>query len=72
MNWNDLPAPALETMKSLGNFSPTSNCDQKMVKGYVYEDGEVGKCYLNANDLRDMAQDLIVVADWLDKRAEAA
>ena len=72
MNWTDLPAPVLETMKFIGEFYPTSNVDHKMVKGYVYEDGEGGKVYLDANDLREMAEHFIAVADWLDKRAEAA
>lgn len=72
MNWNDLPGSVLDTMKFLGHFSPTSAPEQKFVKGYMHDEDVGGKCYLDSNDLREMAEHFIVVADWLDKRAEAA
>ena len=69
MNWDtDISDSAKETMKFLGNFGPTVR--GRNVKGYMSEDGEVGKVYLHSYDLREVAAGCIEVADWLDKRVE--
>lgn len=70
MKWQDLSESALRTMTDLGNFGATVNAQNREVKGYTLDsDGDAGKTYYNSQDLRLMAQDLIEVADWLDKRA---
>lgn len=70
MDWNDVSKEARDTMNELGGFSPTANPGYREVKGYmVDQDGECGKTYWDSNYLRLMAQHLVEVADWLDKRA---
>lgn len=66
MEWNQLSASALSTMKELGEFGPTLNVSSREIKGYPQE----GKTYFDATDLRRMAKDFIEVANWLDARAE--
>ena len=71
MNWEDLPAEALDAMKQLGNFGPTVHAANREVKGYTYDADGVVKTYLTSDCLRNIAQGCIAVADWLDNRAEA-
>lgn len=72
MEWEELSNTAKATMKFLGDFGPTSNAQNREVKGYMYDDEGGGKVYLSADELREMAASCIEVADWLDKRAEHA
>jgi hypothetical protein len=74
MKWEDLSEHAHRAMKELGNFGPTINVDQKLVKGYMFDDecGHNVKTYFGSDDLRDMAAGMAEVADWLDKRAQEA
>jgi hypothetical protein len=70
--WEDLSERAHRVMKELGNFEPTVNVEQKLVKGYMFDDecGHDAKTYFGPDDLRQMAAGMVEVADWLDKRAE--
>jgi hypothetical protein len=73
VEWKDLPAPVLETMREIGNFAPTTNVRNREVKGYTLDgDGEAGKTYYQSPNLRQIATHLCVVADWLDRRAALA
>jgi hypothetical protein len=71
VNWkNDLSDKTREVMQWMGNFSPTYNVEDKEVKGYkLYTDGESGKAYLTSDQLRDISDACLMVAEWLDKRA---
>lgn len=71
MKWEDVSEAARNVMKDMGNFSPTVNASQKMVKGYMNDEDGVCKCYFDSNDLRSIAAGCTEVADWLDKRAAA-
>lgn len=72
MNWTDVSQKARDVMKEFGNFSPTVHAANKEVKGYTHDDEGGGKCYWSSDDLRGIAAACIEVANWLDKRAEAA
>jgi hypothetical protein len=65
----DLSKRALETLEFLGNFGPTSNPKDKKLKGWTYSGAGAEKTYLTAEDVRDMAQDLLEVAQALEDRA---
>ena len=54
-----------EAMIALGECSPTSNANEKLVKGYV----EDGKVYYSAKDLRAFASGCLKAAEWLEQRA---
>lgn len=61
---------ALTALKFLGCFTPTVNVRDRLVKGtMIGEDGEVGRTYLSADDLRLLGEGLITAADALDARA---
>ena len=69
--WNILSGRARDTMRELGNFGPTVNVNERMVKGYMLgDDSEAVKVYFSSSELRAIAQDLIEVAECLDKRAD--
>jgi hypothetical protein len=69
----DLSQSALNTMRELGNFGPTVNPIARELKGYMLDpDGEQGKVYWSAADLRRISADLSEVASWLDQRAMEA
>lgn len=70
MNWqDDLSPKTLEVMKELGNFGPTVHINEKMLKGYTYDDEGGGKTYWSSDDLRGIAAACTEAAEWLDKRA---
>ena len=71
MKWDEISKEARETMKFIGNFSPTVNVDNREIKGYMIglDDGEGGKVYLYSHELKSMAKHFIEVSEWLDKRA---
>lgn len=59
-------------MRTLGNFSPTVNPDNREVKGAILgEYGDAEKAYFSSKELRELAAACSEVADWLDKRAAA-
>ena len=71
MKWEDLSQLARDSMKELGNFGPTVNVAERLVKGAMYDpdcDGAV-KTYYSSDDLRQIAAACNEVADWLDKRS---
>lgn len=71
-NYPGASAPAHETMRCLGNFVPTIHAQDRQVKGYAPWGNEfAGKVYLTSTDLREVAQHLQEIADWLDVRAAA-
>ena len=72
MNWEDVSKTARDTMDELGDFGPTVHADARQVKGYTLDCDGSAKCYWSSADLRRIAASCIEVADWLDKRAEAA
>ena len=63
-----------ETLEFLGNFNPTVKETDCAIKGYMatgdYKD--ITKTYLRSPDLRNLAQDLESIAQWLDERATLA
>lgn len=69
MNWT-ISNEAKDTMKLLGNFGPTVNAKDRIIKGTM-DDGEGESCsvYLNSQELREMAAHFIEAADWLDAAA---
>lgn len=72
MNWKDISDNAKGVMQELGNFSPTVNPANVEVKGYLHCDyGDDGRTYWSSDDLRNIANGCIEVADWLDARAAA-
>ena len=67
---SELSPRALETLADLGNFIPTVNVQDKLMRGYTpAADGDMCKTYWSADDMRRIAADLIEAADWLDARA---
>lgn len=61
-----------ETLDWLGSFGPTVNVLACEIKGYMVDsDGDNCKTYLSSPQLRDIAEDLISIAQWLDERATA-
>ena len=72
MEWNELPKRVLENMEWLGNFGPTTNVEDKLIKGYMYDDDGGGKCYLSSKELRELSEDLLIIAIFLEQRAPGA
>lgn len=71
--WESVSEEAREVMREMGHFSPTVHALNREVKGYMLgADGEAGKCYWTANDLRAFSAAFLEVALWLDIRAEVA
>jgi len=66
--WNDLSKNTLEQMVFLGSFSPTFRPDEGLIKGYMADEDGTGKCYLDAADLKRLAEACLEVAEWLEKR----
>lgn len=66
-NWEeDVSALAKAVMMNFGDFYPTVNIKDRLVKGHV--DGD--KCYYDSHDLREISAACLEVAAWLDKRAD--
>lgn len=69
MDWkSDISSSTKEWMKFLGDFSPTVYTQTRELKGRIRDD----KVYLDSGELRELAKACNEVAEWLDKRAEAA
>jgi hypothetical protein len=69
----ELTARELETLDWLGGFLPTNVITNCEIKGYMVDrDGDNCKTYLNSPSLREIAEDLNSVAQWLDERANEA
>lgn len=63
--WENVSAASREIMREMGNFGPVTTGD--MVKGYgEWGDEEMGKVYLDASDLRAVANACLEVAAWLE------
>ena len=62
--WRELSADTLAVMAELGNFGPTVNVSDRLVKGYMD-----GKVYWSSDDLRGIAAACTEAAAWLDDRA---
>lgn len=73
-DWNDLPEHVRDTLKELGDYTPTVNVLNRELKGVAYdpEDGGCVKSYLTSNDLRKLSETFLIVAAWLDERALSA
>ena len=72
MEWTDVSEDARDWLEMLGHFSPTVHAQNRELKGCLHhEDGEDGRTYLDAGDLRNIAAACNEAADWLDKRAAA-
>jgi hypothetical protein len=70
MDWGNLSSDALEVMKTLGDFGPTTDANDREVKGYFVDDeGGSYSAYWNSDYLRTIAAACVEVAEWLDKRA---
>ena len=71
MKWESLSKKARDAMKELGNFGPTVNPADRLVKGWNYDDacGTTVKTYYTSADLRRIAAACDEAAYWLDKRA---
>ena len=63
-----------ETLQLLGNFGPTTNISDRMLKGWTIDNEADGlvKTYMSSRDLREIAEDLNSIAQWLDERATEA
>lgn len=61
----ELSQNAQDTLEWLGNFGPTVNVEEMQMKGWV--DGD--KCYLSAKSFRNMADEFLEIAQWLEDRA---
>lgn len=72
MDWSkDISDSTKEWMVELGNFSPTVNVREKLVKGYMIDgSGDAGRVYFDPSDLRGLAAACLEVADWLENRAK--
>ncbi|NEH32634.1 hypothetical protein [Rhizobium ruizarguesonis] len=56
-------------MAFIGNFNPTVSELEMMVKGYTLdENGDGGKTYLSAVDLKKLGNACLYVAFWLETR----
>jgi hypothetical protein len=68
--WEDLPKEVLATMEWLGRFGPTTDPSLQELKGLMLDkDGDSVKVYIDAKQLRSIADDFYQVADWLEDRA---
>lgn len=71
MNWDDISNHAKNWMRELGNFGPTVNKPDRLIKGYsACASGDVGKTYYSSDELRELSAACLEVADWLDARAQ--
>lgn len=53
----------------LGNARPTANPVDRQIKGWMLDDeGDRCKVYFTSTQLRELAKEIIEVADYLDKR----
>lgn len=70
VEWSKLTSNALDVMRDIGEFSPTTRADEGLVKGYIRcEEGEDGRTYYDSNDLRRISEGCLEVACWLELRA---
>lgn len=67
----DLSPKARRVMRELGGFGPVTDASRRTVKGYTYDEDGIGcKTYYTSDDLREIAEACLEVADWLDDRAK--
>lgn len=57
-------------MKFLGDFGPTVNTADELMKGYMYDGESCSKRYLDSNDFLDLASACIEVSKYLRERAD--
>ena len=54
-------------LDNLGNFSPTCNVKDKLLKGYLEE----GRCYIDSKGCRAISKALLEAAEFLENRADS-
>lgn len=61
-----------EWMKVIGEFGPTVNIKEKLIKGsmYDFEEGYCIKTYFSADNLRELSNACQEMAKWLETRAK--
>jgi len=69
---NDLSVEAQQWLLELGNFGPTVNTADCLMKGWTWDDesGCPVKTYYSNEDFRSMVSAANEVADWLEARAD--
>ncbi|MEY9376008.1 hypothetical protein [Rhizobium leguminosarum] len=73
MEWENVPDEVKEWMAFIGNFNPTVSEMEMMVKGYTHdENGDGGKTYLSAVDLKKLGNACLFTAFWLEIRRALA
>ena len=69
--WKELNGLTQGWMSMLGGFSPTVNPQDKQVKGVMFDsEGEIIKAYLDPDELREIADACLEVAQFLEDRAK--
>ena len=68
----ELSEKCKEWMKTLGEFGPTVNVKEKMIKGsmYDFEEGGCFKTYFSSGDLWELSNACQEMAKWLEARAK--
>jgi len=73
ITWTEVSEVSRQWLKTIGDFGPTVHAKSRELKGYLHaEEGEDGRTYIDANELRELAAACVEAADWLDKRAALA
>lgn len=60
---------ALNTLELLGDFSPVNDPSKCTMKGFMFDEIGSHKTYLTSDEFREMAEDFIEIAIWLEQRA---
>lgn len=67
----ELSIEAQQWLQVIGNFEPTINTADCLMKGWsMDEDGYPCKTYYNNEDFRSMSHAANEIADWLEERAD--
>jgi hypothetical protein len=71
LEWKELPHNVLSKIEFMGEFYPTLNPKEEMIKGRMLDlDGNVRKVYLSAEDLQEIGNACLTVSKWLKERSE--
>jgi hypothetical protein len=69
--WHELPKIVLDKIEFIGEFAPTVNPKEELLKGRMLDsDGDVRKVYLSAEDLQEIGNACLTVSKWLKERSE--